>query len=374
MPSLHIPPEDAFKELAGVSEKLSRGLHHLFDVGDIPTGVTPKEVVYREDKLTLYRFKPPIAKEQGRTPLLIVYALVNRPYMTDLQEDRSIVRGLLAAGLDVYLIDWGYPDRADRYLALDDYINGYLDRCVDVLRRRCGVAGINMLGICQGGTFSLCYAALHPEKVRNLVTMVTPVDFHTAPDVLSRWIRHVDVDAAVDAFGNVPGEILNWMFLMLKPYRLMGQKYVDLIERLDDAEQLRNFLSTEKWIFDSPDQAGEAFREFLKYFYQQNRLVKGGLAIGGRDVSLRQVTMPVLNVYATEDHLVPPPASTALQHHVGTHDYRELAFPGGHIGIYISGKSQKQVPPAIGAWIAERSGEPPRQGAGASRNSRTSAI
>lgn len=376
MPSLHIPPEDALKEFAGVSEKLSQGLHHLLDVRDIPTGVTPKEAIYREDKLTLYRFKAPAGKDAGRLPLLIVYALVNRPYMTDLQEDRSIVRGLLAAGLDVYLIDWGYPDRADRYLELDDYINGYLDRCVDVLRRRCGVDGINMLGICQGGTFSLCYAALHPAKVRNLVTMVTPVDFHTSQDMLSRWLQHIDVDAVVDAFGNIPGEMLNWLFLMLKPYRLMGQKYVDLIERLDDAAQLRNFLSTEKWIFDSPDQAGEAFRQFLKYFYQQNRLVKGGLTIGGRDVSLKNVTMPVLNVYATEDHLVPPPASAALKHHVGTRDYRELKFPGGHIGIYISAKSQKQVPPAIGAWIAERSTarEQSRQGAGASRNSRTSAI
>lgn len=376
MPSVNIAPEDALQEFAGISAKLSRGLHHLIEVRDIQTGVTPKEAVYREDKLALYRFKKPDAPNDGRPPLLIVYALVNRPYMTDLQEDRSMVRRLLDAGLDVYLIDWGYPDRADRYLALDDYINGYLDRCVDTLRRRCGVDAINILGICQGGTFSLCYAALHPTKVRNLVTMVTPVDFHTPPDILSRWMRHVDVDALVDGFGNIPGEMLNWLFLMLKPYRLMGQKYVDLVDRLDDAAQLRNFLRTEKWIFDSPNQAGEAFRQFVKYFYQQNRLVKGGLTIGGRDVSLKNVTMPVLNVYATEDHLVPPPASQALKHHVGTTDYRELAFAGGHIGIYISAKSQKQVPPSIGAWIAERSAARARsdQGTGASRNSRTSAI
>lgn len=376
MPSVHIPPEDAFQEFAGISEKLSRGLDHLLDVRDIPTGVTPKEVVYREDKVTLYRFKSPTRVDQSRPPLLIVYALVNRPYMTDLQEDRSIVRGLLTAGLDVYLIDWGYPDRADRYLELDDYINGYLDRCVEALRRHCRVDDINVLGICQGGTFSLCYAALHPTKVRNLVTMVTPVDFHTPQDTLSRWIRHVDVDALVDGFGNIPGDMLNWLFLMLKPYRLMGQKYVDFIERLDDAAQLRNFLSTEKWIFDSPNQAGEAFRQFVKYFYQQNALVKGGLTIGGREVSLKQVTMPVLNVYATEDHLVPSPASKALKQHVGTRDYRELAFGGGHIGIYISAKSQKQVPPAIGAWIAERSTvhAQSRQAVGASKNSRTRAI
>lgn len=355
MANLNIPPEQALRELSDVAQKLARSAQSVLQLRDIPTGVTPKETIYREDRLTLYRFKPPKNITQGAVPLLIVYALVNRPYMTDLQENRSIVRGLLRAGLDVYLIDWGYPDRADRFLSLDDYINGYIDRCVDVIRRRHGGDKINVLGICQGGTFSLCYTALHSDKVRNLVTMVTPVDFHTPQDLLSRWMRHADIDALVDAYGNIPGELLNWTFLMLKPYRLMGQKYADLLERLDDTEQLQNFLSTEKWIFDSPDQAGEAFRQFVKDFYQQNKLIKGEIEIGGQRVTLKDVTVPVLNIYAQEDHLVPPPSSQALKQHIGAKDYRELAFPAGHIGIYISGRAQHELPAAIGAWIAERS-------------------
>jgi polyhydroxyalkanoate synthase len=124
---------------------------------------------------------------------------------------------LLEAGLDVYLIDWGYPDRADRYLTLDDYINGYIDRCVDVIRKRHGLDKINVLGICQGGTFSLCYSAIHPQKVRNLVTMVTPVDFHTEDNLLSHWAKKLDVDLLVDTLGNIPGELMNWSFLSLKP-------------------------------------------------------------------------------------------------------------------------------------------------------------
>lgn len=353
MEPVYLPPERVLAELAETSRKLGQGMHNLLRVRDIPTGVTPKEAVYREDKLVLYRFRPD-GRAPGGIPLLIVYALVNRPYMADLQEDRSVVRGLLHAGLDVYLIDWGYPDRSDRYLDLEDYIDGYIDRCVDVVRARHGGAGVNLLGICQGGTLSLCYAALHPDKVQNLITMVTPVDFQTPDDMLSRWVRYVDVDAAVDAFGNIPGELLNWAFLMLKPYRLMGQKYLDMVERLDDPAELQNFLRTEKWIFDSPDQAGAAFRRFIKELYQENRLIKGTLAIGARPVSLRDLAMPVLNIYARDDHLVPPAASTALRHHVGTGDYRELAFRGGHIGIYISGRSQKEVPPAISEWLRAR--------------------
>jgi polyhydroxyalkanoate synthase len=350
-----IRPDETLEELSRFQQKLGHGLRNLMEVGEIPTGVTPKQAIYREDKMVLYRFQPDAGTVQQRIPVLIVYALVNRPYMTDLQENRSTVRGLLAAGLDVYLIDWGYPDRADRYLTLDDYINGYIDRCVDVIRKRHGIDAVNLLGICQGGTFSACYAAMHPEKVKNLITMVTPIDFQTPENMLSHWTKHVDVDLLVDTVGNVPGELLNWTFLTMKPYRLIGQKYMDMVDVLDDEKQLKNFLRMEKWIFDSPDQAGEAFRQFIKDFYQENKLVKGELVIGETEVNLKNVTMPVFNVYATEDHLVPPSASTPLKDLVGTKDYTEHSFRGGHIGIYVSGRAQKEIPPRIGGWLAERS-------------------
>ena len=349
-----IHPDQVLKDALDFNRKITSGLVTLRDVGDVDVGTAPKEAVYREDKLVLYRYKPSVDKP-AKTPLLIVYALVNRPYMTDLQEDRSIVRNLLDHGEDVYLIDWGYPDGADRYLQLDDYINGYIHRCVEFIRKQHGLRKINLLGICQGGTFSLCYTALHPERVANLVTMVTPVDFHTPNNTLSEWARGLDVDLMVDTVGNVPGELLNWTFLSLKPFRLTGQKYADMADIMDDPEKLRNFLRMEKWIFDSPDQAGETFRQFTKYFYQQNRLVTGGLEIGGRAVDLGNVTVPVLNVYATQDHLVPPESSIALEKHVGTKDYTSIAYKGGHIGIYVSGRAQKEIPPAIAAWLQERS-------------------
>jgi polyhydroxyalkanoate synthase len=290
----------------------------------------------------------------SKTPLLIVYALVNTVWMTDLQSDRSLVRNLLAQGEDVYLIDWGYPDGADRWLTLEDYIDGYLDRCVDAVRAQAGAGTIDLLGICQGGAFSLCYTALHPDKVRNLVTMVTPVDYHTPDNMLSHWARDLDVDLFVDTLGNIPAALMNWVYLTLKPVRLLQQKYVNLVEILDNPAELTNFLRMERWIFDSPDQAGEAFREFVKEFFQANKLVKGDLTIGGRAVDLGLITQPVLNIYAEQDHLVPPDAARALGLHIGSDDYTELAFKGGHIGIYVSGRAQREVPPAIHRWLRER--------------------
>ena len=109
---------------------------------DLQVGVTPKEEIYREDNVVLYRYTP-MVERPFPIPVLIVYALVNRPYMVDLQEDRSLVRNLLKLGIDVYLIDWGYPSRGDCWLTLDDYINGYLNNCVDNVRARHGLDRIN---------------------------------------------------------------------------------------------------------------------------------------------------------------------------------------------------------------------------------------
>ena len=355
MINFQISPDKLAEEMADYSRKLGHGIQNLVDAGDIDTGVSPRTPVYKEDKLVLYRYDRPEGVEaSNKTPLLIVYALVNRPYMTDIQEDRSTIRGLLATGQDVYLIDWGYPDSSDYALTMDDYINGYIDRCVDHIREAHGQDSINILGICQGGTFSLCYSSTHPEKVQNLVTMVTPVDFHTPNDMLSAWVQHIDIDLLVDTIGNIPGEMLNWSFLSLKPFSLTGQKYVNMVDLLDDSKKVKNFLRMEKWIFDSPDQAGETFRQFIKDFYQKNALIAGEVVIGDKMVDLANVTCPVLNIYALQDHLVPPDASKPLGGLVGTDDYTEQAFPGGHIGIYVSGRAQKELTPAIGEWLNAR--------------------
>jgi polyhydroxyalkanoate synthase len=346
--------EDLLREALAMQQKLLQGLQVLPGLEEVDYGATERQEVWRDGKVTLYRFigdRPPTAK----VPLLIVYALVNRPYMVDLQSDRSLVKGLLALGEDVYVLDWGYPDRSERYLTMEDYLLRYIDGAVDHLKRRHALSAIDLLGICQGGTFSLCYAALRRDKVRNLVTMVTPVDFHTPDNMLSNWARLMDVDLFVDTMGNVPADLLNASYLMLKPFRLNLQKYVGLLDILDDKQALEDFLRMEKWIFDSPDLAGETFREFIKKFYQGNGLVKGDIEIAGEAVDLQRVDMPVLNIYAEQDHLVPPDASRALRGLVGSQDYSELSFRGGHIGIYVSGRAQREVPSAIHDWLSTRS-------------------
>jgi len=322
---------------------------------DERSGCSQRELVWRSGKLSLYRYAS-IARPNGSAPLLIVYALVNRPYMMDLQPERSLIRGLLALGLDVYLIDWGYQDGADRFMSLADYIDEALPGCVGQILKQHQIPALNLLGVCQGGVLALCYTALHGAQVRNLVTMVTPVDFHTPADLLSKWVRGIDVAAFVGE-GNVPGDVLNQLFLALSPFRLTQQKYVHFFSEraaTPDPKRLEDFLRVEQWIFDSPDQAGAAFREFVTWLYQENRLVSGRLEIAGKRIELQALTVPILNLIGRRDHLVPPQASAALQRLVGSRDYTALEFDLGHIGMYISARAQREVPSAIAKWLAGR--------------------
>ncbi len=346
------PPDTAAieRELREFQRRLARGATTLAGLPPVTLATAPRDALYVDGKVTLWRYRATGGGKAG-PKLLIVFALVNRPTVLDLQPDRSLIRSLLAAGLDVYLLDWGYPDRGDRHTTLADYTLGYLHRAVERVGE--GEGAVNLLGVCQGGTLALLYASLEPKRVARLVTMVTPVDFQTPDNLLSKWARGVDVDALVAAFGNVPGELLNATFLSLMPFRLTLQKYLALIDGADEPRQLESFLRMEKWIFDSPDQAGAAFGEFIRWFYQENRLIKGTVSLAGRAVDLGRITMPVLNVYATADHLVPPAASRALGGLVGSRDYREFAFEAGHIGIYVSSRAAA-VPAAIADWLKGR--------------------
>ena len=347
---------NADSPFASLANKMASVVSALMNVGEVEIGTAPKREIYREDKMVLYRYETDTSapKTRNRVPLLICYALVNRPYMLDLQPDRSLIRGLLKRGVDVYLIDWGYPDGADRLLDMSDYVLRYLDHCVEVVSRESAQPSINLLGVCQGGTFSISYAALKPERVRNLITMVTPVDFRTDENLLTKWSETLDVDALVETYGNIPGTLLNSMFVNLLPFRLHSQKYVQLIDVIDDPEGLRNFLRMEKWIFDSPDQPGAVFREFITKLVKGNQLMRGTLHVGDRLVDPKKVNMPVLNVYASQDHLVPPSASRPLKQLVGSKDYLEHEFKGGHIGIYVSRSAQQEIPERIANWLKTR--------------------
>ena len=351
--------QKSMDEMTQMQDNIIQGMNILMDMKpeDAESDIMDKEEVFSIGKMKLYHYKPVVAASKvSKTPTLIVYALVNRQYMIDLQPDRSVIKSFLEGGLDVYVMDWGYPTADDMYMTIDDHVNWYMGDCVDYIRKASKKTKINILGICQGGTFSLIYTALHPEKVKNLVTMVVPVDFSTNDGLLFRWGKDMNIDSLVDAYdGVVPGDVMNIAYLILKPINLTFDKYVKMTDRMMDEEYLKNFIRMEKWVFDSPAQEGETLRQFVKDLYQDNKLVKGELEIGGQKVNLKKITQPLLCACAEYDHLVPLSSSKPLLDYVGSKDKQFVSFKTGHIGMYVSSKSQKMIAPQIIEWLNSRS-------------------
>ncbi len=360
MDQAKIPVDLIISKLAEDAEKVQARVRQASDVLlsplDTSIAATPYEVVYEEDRIKLKHYLPvkPVKEAELKTPLLVVYALINRETMLDLQPGRSVVQIFLEHGIDLYMMDWGYPTRKDRFLTIDDHVNGYMDNVVDFIQRAKNVPKINLMGICMGGTFSVIYAALHPEKIKNLITTVTPTNFDTDKGLLHTWMRGVSADQMVDTFGNIPGDLLNFGFLLLNPARLMIDKYVGFFEQMNDKAFVENFIRMEKWIFDSPDVPGETFRQFIKDCYQKNLLIQSQMEVGGQRVDLKNITMPVLNFYGKFDHLVPPEACEMLTSRVGSQDTENICLQTGHIGIYVSSKCQREFGPKIAAWLKER--------------------
>ncbi len=316
---------------------------------------TPYDVVYEEDRVKLKHYRT-VEETRLKIPLLVVYAQVNRETMMDLQPGRSVVETFLNSGINLYMIDWGYPTRKDRYLTLDDHINGYIDNIVDVILEREGIPKLNLMGICQGGTFCAIYTALHPEKIKNLITTVTPTNFDTDASLLNIWVRAINPDELVETYGNIPGDIMNLGFLLLNPARLMIDKYVGFLENVHNKDFVENFVRMERWIFDSPDLPAETFREFITNCYKKNLLIKNELEINGKRVDLKKIDMPVLNIYARYDHLVPPAACDQFTSKIASKDKEDVCLDTGHIGIYVSSKTQKEFGPKIIRWLGERDG------------------
>lgn len=349
---IKLDPAHIEREWRELSGRLARLHEELRRQRPVTLAASPRQAVWQDDGATLYRYLSD-RPARNRTPVLIVYSLINRPSILDLRPQRSLVGALRDGGSDVYLLDWGYPTPADRFLSLDDYVNGYLDRAVREICRRHDCDEVALLGVCQGGTLALCYAALHPQRVRGVITLVTPVDFHAGESVLYRLCKHIDFDRVVDAAGNVPADVLNAIFVSLKPYRVLSQRYVDMLGLVDDPQAMTEFLRMEQWMYDSPDQAGEAFRQFAKDCYQRNALVRGELRLDDHAVDPARLTMPILNVYASADHLVPPASAAALGALAPSRDYCEIALDSGHLGVFISGRVQRAFFPALIDWLRD---------------------
>jgi polyhydroxyalkanoate synthase len=321
---------------------------------EINLEVTPHDVVYTEDKVRLLHYKP-LTTKQSKIPLVIAYALINRYHILDIHPKKSWVRNLLEQGIDVYMVDWGTPSKMDKYLDFDDYVNGYLDHCIEFVKDEASVDQISLQGYCTGGTIATAYCSLHPEKVKNFVATAPVIDGWRDTTVISNLAKHLDVDKMVETIGNMPPEFMYYCFSILKPFEQGIDKYIKFFRNIEDENFVDNFLRIEKWLSDTPPIPGALFKQWIKDIYQDNLLIQDKMYVGGKHISLKKIKMPMFTQVAVGDHLVSPECSMPLHYAVGSEDKTLRVYPTGHVGMIASSLSQKKVLPELGQWLKERS-------------------
>jgi len=315
---------------------------YLIAPEDLPqVGITPKEEVWREGHVVLYRYKAQVpADKVNKTPVFLVYALINRSYILDLRPGNSLIEFLVKNGQDVYLVDWGDPVEEDKYLDLEFYIMNYIDKCVNKVRSLSGADKINLFGWCIGGSLVAIYAALHNEKLASLVTLTTPGS--VAGGMLAVWSNkeYFDVDRIISVFGNIPGKFIRYGVIEIYADKEMMKNNI-FYENLNNPQFLQLYMLIEKWMNDNVDFPGKVFKEYITNVFQNNNLFNKKLKIAGKTVDLKNIKCPYLNLAAQLDHLVPVDSSKELNKYIGSEENVFEVIPGGHVGLAFEPMAQQ---------------------------------
>lgn len=320
--------------------------------GRPPVGSTPADVVHRENKWRLLRYRTQGLRH--RTPILLVPSLINRWYVLDLLPGKSFVEYLAGEGFDVFCIDWGTPGDEDRYLTFDDVCDRYVGRALRIAGRSGPDGKAHVLGYCMGGTLATIHAAARPERFASLLALAAPIRFRD-DGLLSRWVGGdgFDVDALVDGCGNVPWPLMQASFHMLRP-TLNLWKTVTLLDRAWDDRFLDGFFATETWGNDNVSFPGECYRRYVHELYEEDRLVRDEMSLSGRPARLRAITCPTLVISFEHDHIVPSASAEVLAERVGADDVERWVLPGGHVGAVVSSAGRQHLWPRMAEWWAAR--------------------
>jgi polyhydroxyalkanoate synthase subunit PhaC len=339
-------------------KKLKTGMKIILDGAKAETGQTPKEVIWTKNKAQLYHYISPVEK-RFPVPILLVYALINRPYVLDLMPGNSLVEYLVGRGFDVYMLDWGTPGDEDKDLTFENYVLDYIPRAIKKVLKTSHAGEFTLFGFCMGGTMCAMYASLFPGKpLKNLILLTAPIDFTTENIGLYGVFtseKYFDPDLLAELFGNVPGELVDTGNRLVRPVTNYVGTYVTMWDRIMHDKSMDTWLAMNKWVNDGVPFPGAAFRQWIREFYQQNKLVKGEIMLRGRRVDLANITCPVLDIAGAKDHICTLPQAQAAMRLITSQDKEFYVLDAGHIGLLTGADAKKNLWPKIESWLETRS-------------------
>lgn len=325
---------------------------------DAVVGASPKDVVWTHRGTTLYRYRS--GNRRYRVPLLLVFALINRPDIFDLRAGSSLVEFLIEEGFDVFLVDWGYPDEEDADMGLEEYVCDELEWAVRETLRESGAEELSLMGWCIGATLCAMYCGLDRggvrPPVRNLALLTMPIEGRGSN--YAKWVGDdsFDVDEAAQLWGSVPGGAIDFANKMLKPVTNFWTTYRRLWEGVQDGTVRREAYQTmSKWVSDNPPFPGRAWAEWIQLMYRDGSLPAGRVRLRDRPVDLGRIDQSVMVVTAGADHIAPRPGTMPIFDLISSEDVEHIDRPGGHIGLIAGSAARNEIWPHMAQWLAERS-------------------
>ena len=331
-----------------------KGVEYIASSGPA-LGSTPKDILSIRGTMRLYHYRP-LADEIYRVPILIVMATTNRGYILDLVPGQSFIEFLLKRGYDVYMLDWTAPRPEEQSLRMEDYVLDFIPHCLKLVQEDSGEEDVTVIGYCFGGVLSLLYGSIFNDgPMKNLICFTTPIDFREMKlfqNFADR--RYFDVDRLVDSVGNVPSEMIQSSFEMLRPAsRAIGQ--IQLWDNIWNDEYVKSYRMFDRWATDTLPLAGEYFRTITKDLMWDNKLFNGTMSVGGRAADLSKIKLPLLHAVAEHDHIVPYEAARHLIPMVGSNEKEEVILKGGHVSLVAGANAVKRLWPKLDNWLCGRS-------------------
>ncbi|PKK90741.1 MAG: hypothetical protein CVV64_07635 [Candidatus Wallbacteria bacterium HGW-Wallbacteria-1] len=307
---------------------------------------TPKEAVYSQGTWTLYRYCG--CEKSDFDPVLVIPSLINRPYIMDLLPGHSLIESLTSAGLDVFLLDWGFPDPSTGHLGLPHYVGTYIHRALRQVRKISGSSKVQLMGQCLGGTMAAIYAS-HPEfskGLSSLALLTTPVNFEDS-GLLAQWTANSDFDIVrmTEGVGPVvPAEFFHSSFPLLDVGKSLG-KYRTLLESFEIPKFTGIWQALDIWATDNVPFGLQAFRDLISLFYQKNLFCRHEFPLQGRLVGHSSISVPTLSVAAAEDHVFTVSAAEHISESRAALDGKleYHVIPAGHVTLIAAHPVRSQT-------------------------------
>ncbi len=323
---------DLLDAVVNVRDKAVDG--HLADLRRMP-----REVVDTAPNATLYRYLPVDGIAPVGPPVLLVPPLGAPDFAYDLRRGCSLVEHLLAAGRDVYLVDYGAISFAERGLGIEFWVENVVPRSVALVSEHAGGESVHLVGWCLGGIFALLTAADRDSlAIRSITAIASPFDVSAVPLVAPlRPLAQITggrlISAVYQAAGSFPEPVVKWAFQLSTVDKYLT-KPLTVLSRLDDRDVLEQIEAVDHLMNNMHGYPGRIFGQIYHLMLRANDLSDGGLDLAGRRVELSRVRVPVLVVAGANDVIAPLKAVERVTELLtGAPEVRFETAPGGHLGV-----------------------------------------